>query len=113
MRHFIITGLVSALFALPVAVSACGGGGTTVDADPFDTFELCWQEHHVMESFTAARAIEICCIDHPIGPDAANVVCGDTVQTCETYVTASLAAGDATTEEITEACTNYVPDRAG
>ncbi len=113
MRHFIRTSLVATLLALPVALSACGSSGEPVDNDPFDTYEACFQEHHDVENFTVQKAIEICCIDHPIGTDAMNVVCGATVASCETYVTANLAGSDATTMDIDAACTSYVPDRNG
>ena len=112
MRHFIRIALVTTLVALPLALTACGSS-TAVDNDPFDTYEACFQEHHDVESFTVQKAIEICCIDHPIGSDAQNVVCGDTATTCETYVTANLAGSDATTTDIDAACTAYVPDRTG
>lgn len=104
----------AALSALALALSACGGdAGSVVDNDPFDTYEACFQEHHDVEAFSVQKTIEICCIAHPIGNAPMNTVCGDTVTSCETYVTANLAGSDATTDDIAAACTAYVPDRNG
>jgi len=109
MRLFVLT--ASILFA----AAACGGDdGNKPDNDQFDTFQLCYNEHHVDEMFSASCAIEICCIDHPIGPGATmmNVVCGDTAATCNTYVTANLTDGsDASlSTDIQNACGFYVVD---
>jgi len=100
------------LFALLCA--GCGNSGTK-DADPFDTFQACYDEHHTTEGFSTQRAIEICCIDHPIGGAKANTVCGDTAASCTTYVTANLMdSTDSTlTSDISTACTDYVVDRGG
>lgn len=104
-----------ALFRFIVIVTglaACGSSNSGADNDPFATFQDCYNEHHMTEGFTSDRAIEICCIDHPIGSAKMNVVCGDTTQTCETYVTANLtdAADPNLTTDITTACTNYPGD---
>jgi len=97
-----------ALFALVLA--ACGDSGKK-DADPFDTFQLCYDEHHSTEAFPVQMAIEICCLDHPIGPNKANVVCGDTAATCMTYVNANLAPPPAAAD-VTAACNDYVVQRS-
>jgi len=107
--HFARLALVFSMFALPVFV-ACGDGGG-VDADPFDTLEACFTEHHVTEAFTTQKAITICCLDHPIGTNAAGVVCGATAQTCETYVTENLMGSDASGDDINAACTDYVTQK--
>jgi hypothetical protein len=99
--------LVSVLFA---SISACGGGGGGADNDPFDTYQDCWNEHHTVENFSVQRAIEICCIDHPIGDADMNTVCGDTTASCVTYVTANLDPSDATSDDINAACTDYPAD---
>jgi hypothetical protein len=82
------------------------------DCDPFPTFQDCYDEHHMTENFSTPRAIEICCIDHPIGSSAMNVVCGDTSDSCSTYVTANLVdSNDANlSSDIATACMDYVPD---
>jgi hypothetical protein len=112
IRNFCIL----ALFSMPlVHAIGCGGGSSGPDADPFATFQACYDEHHTTESFSVQRAIEICCIDHPIGGAKANTVCGDTADTCKTYVTMNLMdPADATlAADITTACMDYVADRAG
>ncbi len=103
--------LISTLFALPVLASiGCGGGGDGGDNDAFATYQACWDEHHTTENFSVQRAIEICCIDHPIGSAAMNTVCGDTTDTCITYVTANLDPADATATDIMTACGDYPAD---
>ena len=94
---------------LALAVAACGGG--TVDADPFATFEACFDEHHNVESLTVQHTITVCCLDHPIGSAAAGVVCGTTEAACESYVDANLLATDATAPDITASCTDYINQR--
>ncbi len=102
------------LFALISFAAACSSNNScpSGDCDPFATYQDCYNEHHMTEGFTSDRAIEICCIDHPIGSDAMNVVCGDTTASCETYVTANLVDASDTmlTADITNACTNYPGD---
>jgi hypothetical protein len=92
---------------------AAGCGSSPMDADPFATFQACYDEHHVTEGFTTQKAIEVCCIDHPIGGAKANTVCGATAATCTTYVTTNLmdAADTMLTSDISAACTAYVTDR--
>jgi hypothetical protein len=101
--------LIVTLFA-----SACSSSNSCPSGDctPYPTFQDCYNDHHMVEMFTSDRAIEICCIDHPIGSAKMNVVCGDTAQACVTYVTANVT--DATdpnlTADINSACTNYPHD---
>jgi hypothetical protein len=105
------------LFKLVLLVSlvGCGDDNNMQDADPFDTFQACYDEHHGTEMFSTQRAIEICCIDHPIGGAQANTVCGDTAASCTTYVTANLndSADPTLTTDISTACSDYVVDRGG
>ena len=103
--------LITSLFALPLTVAACGGDdGGTVDADPYDTYFDCFDDHHNAESLPVEQAIVVCCIDHPIGTPTgvANVVCGDTQAACETYVGAQLDTSEATNAEVTAACADYI-----
>jgi hypothetical protein len=104
--------LLACLIAMPLGCGDNGGNDDAVDNDPFDTFQACFDEHHSEESFPTQMAIEICCIDHPIGDQDMNVVCGPTATTCETYVTANLASTDATADIITAACEDYVVKRS-
>lgn len=105
---------IIAAFVLPLFASACSGGNNGGDNDPFATFQDCYNEHHVTEGFDTQKAIEICCISHPIGSAAMNVVCGDTAMSCETYVTGHLTDGSdqMLSSDITAACTKYVTDRS-
>jgi hypothetical protein len=107
--------LVASLFSLPLAhVVGCSSNNTNMgDADPFDTFQDCFDDHHGTEGFSIPRAIEICCIDHPIGGAAANTVCGETEAACQTYVDANLNPADAMATDISTACSDYIKDRAG
>jgi hypothetical protein len=104
------------LFALISAggLSACNNS-KPADADPFPTFQACYDEHHTTEGFSTQRAIEICCIDHPIGGAKANTVCGATADACTTYVTANLMDSTDTMlpADISTACMDYVVDRGG
>jgi len=109
MRLFFLTA------AILFTAAACGGDdGNKPDADPFDTFQLCYNEHHGTEMISPSCAIEICCIDHPIGSGATmgNIVCGDTAASCSTYVTANLMDGsDASlSTDIQSACGFYPVD---
>jgi hypothetical protein len=98
-------------FALFALIVACGG--TTKDADPFATFQACYDEHHSTESFPAQMAIEICCLDHPIGGAKVNVVCGATADSCTAYVTQNLTDTSDTmlAADISAACADYVVQR--
>jgi hypothetical protein len=106
--HFARLALLASI--ITGSIVACGSNNT-VDADPFDTFELCFTEHAVTEGLTVQKAITICCLDHPIGTNAAGVVCGADATTCDTYVTANLAGSDATATDITAGCTDYITQK--
>jgi hypothetical protein len=103
-------GFVFVLFT--AACSSSSNNCPSGDCDPFQTFQDCYNEHHVMESFPTDKAIEVCCIDHPIGSAQKNVVCGATTQTCISYVTANLMdpMDPNLTADINTACTNYPHD---
>jgi len=95
---------LATLVTLGLALAAgCGGGGT--DAEPFDTFQACFDEHAVTESLPVQQAIVVCCIDHPINGVAP--ACGATAADCVTYLGANLASTSATTDEINMACADY------
>ena len=109
--HFARLSLLASLFGFPF-VSSCGDNvGGMVDADPFDTYQACFDEHHTTEAFSVGKAITICCLDHPIGNAAAGVVCGATEATCDTYVTANLTSPDVAPADVTAACTDYVTQK--
>jgi hypothetical protein len=104
--------LARTLIPVVLFTLSCGDNGGGGDNDSFDTYQDCYNEHHMTEGFDTPCAIEICCIDHPIGSQAMNVVCGASAATCETYVTANLtdAADPTLTTDIMNACTFYVVD---
>ena len=91
-----------------LTAAGCGGDGVVKDDARFDTFQLCYDDHFA-EGGDSATAIAICCLDHPIGTAAANVVCGATEAECATYVTANLASP--ATDDVTTACSKYVTER--
>lgn len=107
--HFIRTALLASLLA-GFALTACGGDDDA-DNEAFDTFSDCFTDHHVEEGFDVQKAIVICCIDHPIGSDDMNVVCGNDAASCETYVGAQQLGSDVGSADITAACTDYVNQR--
>ena len=102
---------VVAALAMPISIFACSGT-STVDADAFDTFEACFTEHHDAEAFTVGKAITFCCLDHPIGSNAAGIVCGSTQASCETYVGANLMGSSASGSEIATSCADYITQRS-
>jgi len=112
--HFLRTALITASLVGSFALVACGGDDAP-DADPFDTFGACYNEHHNMENFDAQHAITICCLDHPIGGQAAGIVCGSDSASCVTYVSMQVGSAgsggsgttDATAANIQAACMDY------
>ncbi len=109
--HFARISLLVGAIAIPVSISACSSSDTKVDADPFDTYQACFTEHHNTESLATGKAITICCLDHPIGSNAAGVVCGTTQASCQTYVGSNLMGSDASGSDITTACADYITQR--
>jgi len=95
---------------LAFTLAACGDNSGTVDEDPFDTYQMCFDEHHNVESFDVQKSITICCLDHPIGSSPKNVVCGVSAQTCETYVNANLSPAPAASD-VMAACADYITQR--
>src|SRR5258706_11116137 len=94
-------------FLALIFVAACGGG---MDADPFDTFQMCFDEHHNTESLSVHDAIVVCCIDHPIA--GVHPSCGNTAADCVAKLTGTdtvhnLSSSSATSQEVMTACTDY------
>ena len=110
--HLARISLLVAAIAIHASISACGGDDKVVDADPFDTLQACFDDHHGVEGFTVDHAITICCLDHPIGTAAPGVVCGTTQASCETYVGSKLAGSDASGSDITTSCADYITQRS-
>lgn len=107
--------IISALFCLPLLhTAACSSDNTgdDGDAEPFDTYADCYYDHHNEESLPIGQAIVVCCIDHPIGADDPNVVCGETELDCEDYVDANIGDDTVTAGDITAACEDYITQRS-
>ena len=93
---------------LPLALAACGDSAT-MDDEPFDTLQACYDDHHGGgESLPVQKAIVVCCIDHPIA--GVHPSCKDTQVDCVAHVRAELSASvlDA---DITAACTTYLGEK--
>ena len=101
----IVRALVSISLTSPLVFAACGGGDE--DADPFDTLQACYDEHHNMESLSVHDAIVVCCLDHPIA--GVNPSCENTQAACVTHVDAELDPS-VTLSDIEMACTDYVKE---
>ncbi|HVV81518.1 MAG TPA: hypothetical protein VHE35_00520 [Kofleriaceae bacterium] len=85
------------------------GGDDGEDAESYDTFQDCFDDHTMAEMLPTVQAIAVCCLDHPIA--GVHPSCGDTEAACETYVGANLAAGDASASDVTSACTTYISEK--
>ena len=103
-----VRSLIPIVFALPLVSVACGGDE---DEEPYDTFQDCYTDHHDVEAFDVITSIKICCIDHPIGGQDANIVCGETAQDCVDFVDAEVADVEVTLPDIEQACDEYLVDR--
>ena len=97
----IATALLSVSLALPLVLTACGGG----DEEPFDTLQDCYDDHHNMESLSVHDSIVVCCLDHPIA--GVHPSCLNTQADCVSHVNdeldPSVSLGD-----IQAACTDYI-----
>ncbi len=107
-RTLVSASLLAAFASLSLYACGDSDGDDGGDDESFTTFEDCFTDHHVTEGFTAPKAITICCLDHPIGSNAAGVVCGTTQASCETYVGANLPGSDASGSDTTAGCTDYI-----
>lgn len=105
MRNF-----PSIVFSLAVLASAaaCGDHHDDGDAEPFDTLQACYDDHHNVEALSVQQAIVVCCLDHPIA--GVHPSCKDTQVECVTHVRGQLAAAviDA---DIAAACTTYITEK--
>ena len=92
--------------SLPFVLAACGD--SEKDADPFDTLQACFDEHHNMESLTVQQAIVVCCLDHPIA--GVHPSCKDSQTDCVAHVRAELTAATLDAD-IAAACTTYLSQK--
>lgn len=104
MRTRFVSAFVASLFALPLVLAACSSDDDA-DAEPFDTLQDCFDDHHLEENLTVTEAITVCCLDHPI--DGVKPSCGTTAAQCEDIVDAELDTTSATADEIADACADY------
>jgi hypothetical protein len=96
------------VLGLVVSFTPACGGSSSMDADPFDTLQACFDEHHGTESLSVQQAIVVCCLDHPIA--GVHPSCDSTQAACVTHVRAEL---DATVlaSDIDAACTTYISQK--
>lgn len=98
--------LIATALLLPLGV-ACGDHHDE-DAEPFDTLQACYDDHHGEEGLSVQQAIVVCCLDHPIA--GVHPSCTSTQAECITHVRAALDTSvlDA---EISAACTTYISEK--
>src|ERR1044071_2102952 len=111
MRFYHHALCASLLYFVAPSQFGCGGDGNDADADPFDTLQACYDEHHTTEGFGVQHTITICCLDHPIGGVKPNTVCGETETACETYVRAQVLPTPEASD-VTAACMDYLLQRS-
>ncbi len=107
MRFF--NAVIAASFVF--ATASCGGGEEGEEA--YATFADCYVDHAVAEALPPDEAIVICCLEHPIGDDGANVVCGESAQECVDFVDIEVSETDdpeLTIEEIEAGCDGYLAE---
>jgi hypothetical protein len=92
------------LFALALAV----GCKDTSGSEPFDTYQLCFDEQTERQKKPVLDALVECCLDHPI--DGVKHVCKETVPDCINYLTANLVQTDASTTEVADGCAEYISE---
>jgi hypothetical protein len=96
-----------ALFLASVCwLAACGEDGP----EAFPTYQACFDDHTGAEALPVAKAIVICCLEHPIAGVAP--VCGETAPDCINYLTANLNQTSASTVEVMDACTDYIAQKS-
>lgn len=103
----IATALFAAWLAVPLALPACGGT-SPMDAEPFDTLQACYDEHHNIESLTVQQAIVVCCLDHPIS--GIHPSCQNTQADCVSHVRNNLDAS-VTDADIAASCMTYISNQ--
>lgn len=99
--------LFASFLAFPLVLGACSDDKKEADADPFDTLQACYDEHHGGdEHLPIQQAIVTCCLDHPIAGMMAPT-CLNTQTDCVTHVRAALDAS-ILSADIDAACTTYI-----
>jgi len=95
----------SLAFSLTLSLVLVACGDSKMDADPFDTLQECFDEHHNMESLSVHDAIVVCCLDQPIA--GVHPSCKSTQADCVAHVRAELTA-TTTDADIAGACMTYI-----
>lgn len=104
-----ITLIAISFASLTLTLTACNNS-EPVDADPFDTLQACYDEHHGgNEHLPIQQAIVTCCLDHPIAGMKAPT-CLDTKADCVTHVRAGLDVSILDTD-IDAACMTYISQK--
>jgi hypothetical protein len=105
----IFTALLASFLAFPLTLTACSNN-EPVDADPFDTLQACYDEHHGGdEHLPIQQAIVTCCLDHPIAGMKAPT-CLDSKADCVTHVRAALDVS-ILSADIDAACMTYITEK--
>lgn len=109
----ISSSLRASFLALPLtvvlALGACSDDNKA-DADPFDTLQACYDEHHSGdEHLPIQQAIVTCCLDHPIANMMAPT-CLDTQADCVTHVRDALDPS-ILGADIDAACMTYITEK--
>jgi len=99
----IATVFIASLFASSLVLTACSD--SKEDAEPFDTLQACYDDHHNTEMLPVTQAIVVCCVDHPIA--GVHPSCKDTQADCVTHVTAELGSS-VIASDVQAACTDYI-----
>lgn len=94
-----------------IALSFGCGDDSGTEEEPYDTFQDCFDDHHLVEAFDVNKSIKICCLDHPIGGQNADTVCGENAGACVAFVGGALDDASATDPEIATACDEYLVER--
>jgi hypothetical protein len=103
----ILASLLSSLFVVPLVLAACSDDKNNQDAEPFDTLQDCFDDHHNEEHLTTKEALVVCCVDHPIGDQKLHPSCGDTLDACKTHVRGEIDTS-VTDTDIGDACADYL-----
>lgn len=102
----ITAAFISTLFVWPLVLAACGD--KEGEAEPFDTLQACFDDHHNVESLSVHDSIVVCCLDHPIA--GVHPSCKDTQADCVAHVTAQLGSS-ASASDVQAACTDYISEK--
>ena len=101
--------LLASSLCLPFV--ACSGSS---DEESYDTFQLCFEDHHVAESLSVHDSIVVCCVDHPIA--GVHPSCGDTAAACQALLGGTdsvhnLSSASATPAEVMMSCADYITQK--